>query len=126
VQGDIVHFEVPVVVRPPDARKIVIRGPAGRDHDVHELALDEAAQDAAHASRHERGREGQERRASPSSEQGPKDRHAIGDLLRREAAAAPHRIDEGSRHGHLVEVDVLDLAAEHVSPVHRAGIRGIQ
>ena len=124
MQGDVVHFEVAMVVRLPHPREIVIGGAARRHHDVDEPLLDEGAQDTADPGGHEGGGEREEGRAGRSAEHGPEYLDANGDFLRREAASTTHRFDESRdlrRRGH---VDVLDLPPEEVALRHPRGILG--
>src|SRR2546426_9650864 len=92
----VVHLEFALVVRPPYPCEVVIRGPARREDDIHELPLDQGPQDAADARRHEGGGEREECRARPPAEDRPKDVDAHRDFLRGEATATAHRLDRKS------------------------------
>src|SRR3989454_11294895 len=116
----VVHLEVTLIVRPPHPREVVIRGPARREDDIHELPLDEGPQDAADARRHEGGREREECRARPSAEHRPKDVDAHRDFLRGEATATAHRLDESCDLGGRSDLDVLHPAPQEGTMNHLA------
>ena len=81
VERDVVHLEVPVVVVLPRPGEVVVRGPAGRDHDVDEPPLHEGPEDSPHAGRDEGCGEGEERDALRIAEHRPEDIDADGELL---------------------------------------------